>query len=554
MGLVPKEVQLEAWATGGRSKKGHEEDNKKGEEIGCWIKFRSIGSCISARAKVDASLSSISTQCAIVFEVHDFCDKVLFSWRVRREGGAEQRWLMLSHIYLHPLRRGSSGGSFHYGPKRMPSSVAQKWADNGGEEVKGKAFVCLLPESKSTVDGSSKDRPAAIVSGSTTASSSCSNSSASKVGEDLKVATQLRKFTFNDLKSATRNFRPESLLGEGGFGCVFKGWIEENGTAPVKPGTGLTVAVKTLNHDGLQGHKEWMAEVNFLGDLQHPNLVKLIGYCIEDDQRLLVYEFMPRGSLENHLFRRSLPLPWSIRMKIALGAAKGLSFLHEEAERPVIYRDFKTSNILLDVDYNAKLSDFGLAKDGPEGDKTHVSTRVMGTYGYAAPEYVMTGHLTSKSDVYSFGVVLLEMMTGRRSMDKNRPNGEHNLVEWARPYLGERRRFYRLIDPRLEGNFSIKGAQKVAQLAHSCLSRDPKMRPLMGEVVDSLRPLLNLKDIASSSYFFQTMHAERSIHNSNARNGSRSQGAYGRNGQPMRSLSRGVYASPHHQSVKPNGH
>lgn len=164
------------------------------------------------------------------------------------------------------------------------------------------------------------------------------------------------------------------------------------------------------------------------------------------------------------------------------------------------------------------------------------------------------GHLTSKSDVYSFGVVLLEMMTGRRSMDKNRPNGEHNLVEWARPYLGERRRFYRLIDPRLEGNFSIKGAQKVAQLAYACLSRDPKMRPLMSEVVDSLRPLLNLKDIASSSYFFQTMHAERSTYNSNGRNGSRSQGSSGRNGQPMRSLSRGVYASPHHQSVKPNGH
>ncbi|XP_074564015.1 serine/threonine-protein kinase PBL34-like [Curcuma longa] len=435
MELVPKEVELEARATGGRSKKDLEEENKKGEVMGCWTKFRSVGSCISARSKVDASLSSISTQCEI----------------------------------------------------------------------------------KSTVHGCGKDRPATVISGSMTASSSCSNSSASKVGEDLKVALQLRKFTYNDLKSATRNFRPESLLGKGGFGCVFKGWIEENGTAPVKPGTGLTVAVKTLNHDGLQGHKEWLAEVNFLGDLQHPNLVKLIGYCIEDDQRLLVYEFMPRGSLENHLFRRSLPLPWSIRMKIALGAANGLAFLHEEAERPVIYRDFKTSNILLDVDYNAKLSDFGLAKDGPEGDKTHVSTRVMGTYGYAAPEYVMTGHLTSKSDVYSFGVVLLEMMTGRRSMDKNQPKGEHNLVEWARYYLGERRRFYKLVDPRLEGNFSIKGAQKVAQLAHACLSRDPKMRPPMSEVVDSLRPLLNLKDVASSSYFFQTMHAERSASYSNGR-------------------------------------
>ncbi|KAH7570157.1 hypothetical protein JRO89_XS05G0059700 [Xanthoceras sorbifolium] len=253
-------------------------------------------------------------------------------------------------------------------------------------------------ESKSTND-TSRDQPTAVVVSSTTTSNAESNSSTSKLEEELKVASRLRKFTFNDLKLATRNFRPESLLGEGGFGCVFKGWIEENGTAPVKPGTGLTVAVKTLNHDGLQGHKEWLAEVNFLGDLVHPNLVKLIGYCIEDDQRLLVYEFMPRGSLENHLFRRSLPLPWSIRMKIALGAAKGLAFLHEEAERPVIYRDFKTSNILLDADYNAKLSDFGLAKDGPEGDKTHVSTRVMGTYGYAAPEYVMTDVISVKAFV-----------------------------------------------------------------------------------------------------------------------------------------------------------
>uniref|UniRef100_A0A5B7A1R6 non-specific serine/threonine protein kinase n=2 Tax=Davidia involucrata TaxID=16924 RepID=A0A5B7A1R6_DAVIN len=413
-------------------------------------------------------------------------------------------------------------------------------------------------ESKSTND-TSRDQPVVPIVSSTTTSNAESNSSTSKLEEELKVASRLRKFTFNDLKWATRNFRPESLLGEGGFGCVFKGWIEENGTAPVKPGTGLTVAVKTLNHDGLQGHKEWLAEVNFLGDLIHPNLVKLIGYCIEDDQRLLAYEFMPRGSLENHLFRRSLPLPWSIRMKIALGAAKGLSFLHEEAERPVIYRDFKTSNILLDADYNAKLSDFGLAKDGPEGDKTHVSTRVMGTYGYAAPEYVMTGHLTSRSDVYSFGVVLLEMLTGRRSMDKNRPNGEHNLVEWARPHLGERRRFYRLIDPRLEGHFSIKGAQKAAQLAARCLSRDPKARPLMSEVVEALKPLPSLKDMASSSYYFQTMQADRIGSSPNARNGIRAQARNGQQHPRSLSIPNGSHASPYHQhqflhnSPKPNG-
>ncbi|XP_038971897.1 probable serine/threonine-protein kinase PIX7 [Phoenix dactylifera] len=321
---------------------------------------------------------------------------------------------------------------------------------------------------------------------------------ANPTSED-KASCQLLQFTFQELKSATGNFRPDSILGEGGFGYVFKGWIEENGTAPAKPGTGITVAVKGLKPDALQGHREWLAEVDFLGQLHHPNLVKLIGYCNEDDQRLLVYEFMARGSLENHLFRRALPLPWSSRIKIALGAAKGLAFLHGGTE-PVIYRDFKTSNILLDSEYNAKLSDFGLAKAGPQGDKTHVSTRVVGTYGYAAPEYVMTGHLTSKSDVYSFGVVLLEILTGRRSMDKKRPNGEQNLVAWARPHLGDRRRLHQLVDPRLELNYSIKGVQKVAQIAYHCLSRDSKIRPSMDEVVKYLIPLQDLNDLASLSF------------------------------------------------------
>ncbi|XP_004297955.1 PREDICTED: probable receptor-like protein kinase At5g15080 isoform X3 [Fragaria vesca subsp. vesca] len=382
---------------------------------------------------------------------------------------------------------------------------------------------------------------------SSTTSNTESALSTPKAPEELIVASQLRRFTFNELKSAAKNFRPENLLGEGGFGCVYKGWISETGTSPTKPGIGLPVAVKTLNHDGLQGHKEWMAEVIYLGELLHPNLVKLVGYGIEDDKRLLVYEFMPRGSLENHLFRRNLPLPWSIRMKIALGAAKGLAYLHEESERPVIFRDFKTSNILLDADYNAKLSDFGLAKDGPEGEKTHVSTRVMGTYGYAAPEYVMTGHLTSKSDVYSFGVVLLELLIGRRSMDKNRPQGEHNLVEWARPHLGDRRRYYRLIDPRLEGRFSIKGAEMAFQLAAHCLSRNPKARPLMSEVVQVIKPLLHLKDQAYSSSHPQGMHTERPGSSPNFRNGL---WVPARNGQPSRSqsLPNGPNVSPYHLS------
>ncbi|XP_051140450.1 serine/threonine-protein kinase PBL34-like [Andrographis paniculata] len=395
---------------------------------------------------------------------------------------------------------------------KVDSSVSGCSSQSGS----GNLFISPTAESKSTTE-TSRDHPIALATSSSASKNSDSIPATLEIGEELKIASQLRKFTYNELKMATRNFKPDNLLGEGGFGCVFKGWVNERGSTPVKAGMGIPVAVKTLNHNSLQGHKEWLAEVNYLGALIHPHLVKLIGYCIEDDQRLLVYEFMPRGSLENHLFKRSLPLPWSIRMKIAMSAAKGLAFLHEEAERPVIYRDFKSSNILLDVNYNAKLSDFGLAKDGPQGDKTHVSTRVMGTYGYAAPEYVMTGHLTAKSDVYSFGVVLLELLTGRRSMDKTRPISEQNLVEWARPYVSERRRFYRLIDPRLEGHFSIKGAQQAVHLAARCLARDAKIRPAMSEVVAALEPLSKLKDMASSSSYFQAMNAAR------ARNGGRLQ-------------------------------
>ncbi|KAH7843539.1 hypothetical protein Vadar_017898 [Vaccinium darrowii] len=316
-------------------------------------------------------------------------------------------------------------------------------------------------------------------------------------GEILE-SSNLKNFTFSELKTATRNFRPDSVLGEGGFGSVFKGWIDEHSLTVAKPGTGLVIAVKRLNQEGFQGHKEWLAEINYLGQLHHPNLVKLIGYCFEDDHRLLVYEFMPKGSMENHLFRRGSyfqPLSWSIRMKVALGAAKGLAFLHN-AETKVIYRDFKTSNILLDTEYNAKLSDFGLARDGPTGDKSHVSTRVMGTFGYAAPEYLSTGHLTAKSDVFSFGVVLLEMLTGKRAIDKNRPSGQHNLVEWAKPYLINKRRLLHIMDVRLEGQYSLSQALKAGNLALECLSTDSKLRPSMDEVVTSLERLQDMVKVS----------------------------------------------------------
>ncbi|GAB2272526.1 hypothetical protein Dimus_007349 [Dionaea muscipula] len=309
--------------------------------------------------------------------------------------------------------------------------------------------------------------------------------------DDILQSSNLKSFSFSELKTATRNFRPDSVVGEGGFGAVFKGWIDERTLAPTRPGTGMVIAVKRLNLEGLQGHKEWLAEINYLGQLHHPNLVKLIGYCLEDEHRLLVYEFMPRGSMENHLFRRGThfqPLSWALRMKVALGAAKGLAFLHSD-EAKVIYRDFKTSNVLLDLNYEAKLSDFGLARDGPTGDKSYVSTRIMGTYGYPAPEYVATGHLTPKSDVYSFGVVILEMLSGRRVIDKNRPYGEQKLVEFAKPFLNSKRKIYRVLDPRLEGQYTLDQALKLSNLALRCLSIDPKLRPNMDEVVIELEKL-----------------------------------------------------------------
>ncbi|KAI4324415.1 hypothetical protein MLD38_029907 [Melastoma candidum] len=333
-------------------------------------------------------------------------------------------------------------------------------------------------------------RDANSLSGGSRASSSSVPPTPRTEGEILQ-SSDVKNFTFNELKLATRNFRPDSVLGEGGFGSVFKAWIDEQTLAAAKPGSGMIVAVKKLNHEGLQGHREWLAEINYLGQFHHPHLVKLIGFCLEDEHRLLVYEFMSRGSMENHLFRRGTyfqPLSWSLRMKVALGAAKGLAFLHA-AEPQVIYRDFKTSNILLDVSYNAKLSDFGLARDGPTGEKSHVTTRVMGTYGYAAPEYLGTGHLTAKSDVYSFGVVLLEILSGQRAIDKNRPMGQHNLVEWAKPYLTNKRRVFRIIDNRLEGQYSHEQAQKAAGLALQCIALEPRVRPNMDEIVEALKEL-----------------------------------------------------------------
>lgn len=300
-----------------------------------------------------------------------------------------------------------------------------------------------------------------------------------------------RSFTFKELALATQNFREANLLGEGGFGSVYKGRLE----------SGLVVAIKQLNLDGLQGHQEFIVEVLMLSLLHHKNLVNLIGYCTDGDQRLLVYEFMPMGSLENHLFDLEpgkKPLSWSTRLKIASGAAHGLEYLHCEANPPVIYRDLKSSNILLDNDFNPKLSDFGLAKLGPVGENTHVSTRVMGTYGYCAPEYAMSGKLTLKSDIYSLGVVLLELITGRKAYDNSKEAGEQNLVVWSRPFLKDRRKFVHMVDPLLNGQFSVRSLHHAVAITAMCIQEQASFRPIISDIVVALDYLVSQAESSDS--------------------------------------------------------
>ncbi|QCD77572.1 interleukin-1 receptor-associated kinase 4 [Vigna unguiculata] len=291
---------------------------------------------------------------------------------------------------------------------------------------------------------------------------------------------QAQNFTFRELAIATKNFRQECLMGEGCFGRVYKGTI---------PATGQVVAVKQLDRNGVQGSKEFLVEVLMLSLLNHENLVKLTGYCADGDQRLLVYEFMPGGSLEARLLERKPdepPLDWYSRMKIASHAAKGLWYLHDKANPSIIFRDLKSANILLGDDFSAKLSDYGLAKLAGNDKANIVPTRVMGTYGYSAPEYVRTGNLTLKSDVYSFGVVLLELITGRRAVDTTRSHDEQNLVSWAQPIFRDPKRYPDMADPNLNNDFPEKDLNQVVAIAAMCLQEEAAARPLMSDVVTAL--------------------------------------------------------------------
>ncbi|KAL8252308.1 hypothetical protein R6Q59_036001 [Mikania micrantha] len=295
----------------------------------------------------------------------------------------------------------------------------------------------------------------------------------------------LKEFRFSDLKEATRSFSPDLILGEGGFGKVFLAWVKEDTLSPSKQGVGMAVAVKRLRQGSGQGVAEWQAQVNFLGHLAHPNIIRLLGYCREEVEHLLVYEYMPNKNFDHFLFSDiAEPLSWGTRLSIMIGVARGLAYLHS---KNIIYRDLKPFNILLNEDFNAKLEDFGLArKCGSETEETHVSTRVMGTYGYAAPEYIRTGHMTAKCDIYGLGVVLLESVTGRKTMDRQRPKGQQSLVEWA-TRVGPNLK--KIMDPRLDGKYPRHLASEYVAVALRCVANNPKDRPSGEEVLQSLEQL-----------------------------------------------------------------
>ncbi|CAK9165291.1 unnamed protein product [Ilex paraguariensis] len=282
-----------------------------------------------------------------------------------------------------------------------------------------------------------------------------------------------RWFTYAELELATGGFSQANFLAEGGYGSVHRGVLPD----------GQAVAVKQHKLASSQGDQEFCSEVEVLSCAQHRNVVMLIGFCIEDGRRLLVYEYICNGSLDSHLYGPHLdPLAWSARQKIAVGAARGLRYLHEECRVGcIVHRDMRPNNILITHDFEPLVGDFGLARWQPDGD-TGVETRVIGTFGYLAPEYAQSGQITEKADVYSFGVVLVELVTGRKAVDLNRPKGQQFLTEWARPLL-EDCVIDELVDPRLGNHYSELEVYCMLHAASLCIRRDPHSRPRMSQVL-----------------------------------------------------------------------
>ncbi|KAL9247290.1 hypothetical protein vseg_020735 [Gypsophila vaccaria] len=289
-----------------------------------------------------------------------------------------------------------------------------------------------------------------------------------------------RIYSLQEIEKATNAFDSTRVLGEGGFGVVYRGTFDD----------GEQVAVKVLKRDNRDGAREFLSEVEMLSRLHHKNLVKLLGICTEEHVQCLVYELVPNGSVESHLHgaeKEAAPLDWATRVNIALGAARGLAYLHEDSSPCVIHRDFKSSNILLEHDFMPKVSDFGLATTALNGGNQPIPTQVIGTFGYVAPEYALTGHFLVKSDVYSYGVVLLELLTGRKPVDFSNPSGQENIVAWAQPFLTSKEGLDLIMDSSLRPIISFDSFSKVAAIASMCVQPEVSRRPFMGEVVQALK-------------------------------------------------------------------
>ncbi|XP_078447761.1 putative serine/threonine-protein kinase At1g01540 isoform X2 [Wolffia australiana] len=286
-----------------------------------------------------------------------------------------------------------------------------------------------------------------------------------------------RWYTLRELEEATDGLAEENVIGEGGYGVVYRGVLSD----------GTVVAVKNLLNNRGQAEKDFKLEVEVIGRVRHKNLVRLLGYCIEGAYRILVYEYVGQGNLEQWLhgnLGREEPLSWETRMKIILGTAKGLAYLHEGLEPKVVHRDVKASNILIDTLWNPKVSDFGLAKL-LNSERSYVTTRVMGTFGYVAPEYASTGMLNERSDVYSFGVLIMEIVSGRTPVDYTRPPGEVNLVEWLKDMVTERK-VEEVVDPRMVVAPPAKVLKRVLLVALRCVDPDSVKRPKMSHVTHML--------------------------------------------------------------------
>ncbi|KAL6008802.1 cleavage polyadenylation factor subunit pti1 [Asimina triloba] len=314
--------------------------------------------------------------------------------------------------------------------------------------------------------------------------------SAPKGSQTVKVQPiAVPSISVDELKDVTDNFAQKALIGEGSYGRVYYGILK----------SGQAAAIKKLDASK-QPDQEFLAQVSLVSRLKHENVVELLGYSVDGSLRVLAYEFATMGSLHDILHGRkgvkgAQPGPvlsWAQRVKIAVGAAKGLEYLHEKAQPHVIHRDIKSSNVLIFDDDVAKIADFDLSNQAPDMAARLHSTRVLGTFGYHAPEYAMTGQLSSKSDVYSFGVVLLELLTGRKPVDHTLPRGQQSLVTWATPRLSEDK-VKQCVDTRLEGDYPPKAVAKMAAVAALCVQYEADFRPNMSIVVKALQPLLNVR-------------------------------------------------------------